>query len=94
MNREDRDGLSRDADISAQHRVRRRGSAYDEAAMAPYRRPVQTDAERAGTNFRRPGQPEEEKIDFRKQDLQEAEEEKIDFRNARPYKRKSMLTLS
>ena len=80
MNREDRDGLSRDADISAQHRVRRRGSAYDEAAMAPYRRPVQTDAERAGTNFRRPGQPEEEKIDFRKQDLQEAEEEKIDFR--------------
>ena len=66
LNREDRDGLSRDADINAQHRVRRRGAAYDEAAMAPYRRPVQAETEKTGTDFRRPGQPEEEKIDFRK----------------------------
>ena len=66
MNREDRDGLSRDADINAQHRVRRRGAAYDEAAMAPYRRPVQAETGKTGTDFRRPGQPEEEKIDFRK----------------------------
>lgn len=80
LNREDRDGLSRDADISAQHRHRRRGSAADEAAMAPYRRPVQTGMsselnnkgslhygrEDIGTRDET-GEPEkEEKIDFRK----------------------------
>ena len=66
LNREDRDGLSRDADIGAQHRHRRRSTAADEAAMAPYRRPAQPEAEKSKTDFRRPGQPEEEKIDFRK----------------------------
>ncbi len=77
MNREDRDGLSRDADISAQHRHRRQGSAADEAAMAPYRRPVQTgiNSELNSRGSLRDagvqddtGKPEaeEEKIDFRK----------------------------
>ena len=74
LNREDRDGLSRDADINAQHRVRRRGSAADDPVYANYRRPAQPETEKPKTDFRRPGQPEEEKIDFRKQNRPESEE--------------------
>ena len=77
MNREDRDGLSRDADINAQHRIRRRGSVADETAMAPYRRPVQAGTGIDTSSVRqaghlplegKAGKPEagEEKIDFRK----------------------------
>jgi len=76
LNREDRDGLSRDADISAQHRHRRRGSAADEAAMAPYRRPVQTGIKNDTSSVRQAGYlPLEEKAG-----KPETEDEKIDFR--------------
>ena len=40
MNRNDRDGFLNDTDINAQRRHRRRGTERDEAAEAPYRRPV------------------------------------------------------
>ena len=76
LNREDLDGLSRDADISAQHRHRRQGSAADEAAMAPYRRPVQTGIKNDTSSVRQAGHlPPEGKAGE-----PEAEEEKIDFR--------------
>ena len=40
MNRNDRDGFLNETDINAQRRHRRRGTERDEAAEAPYRRPV------------------------------------------------------
>ena len=83
LNREDRDGLSRDADIGAQHRHRRRGTAADEEAMAPYRRPAQPEKEKPKTDFRRPGQPEEEeKIDFRKPDQPEGMDSEFRIQNS------------
>ena len=83
MKTDDRNDFSRDPDINAQRRPRRRGTAADEAAMAAYRRPVKPETdEEAMAAYRRPVKPEneEEKIDFRKPVQSETEEEKIDFR--------------
>ena len=45
MNRNNRDGFLNDTDINAQRRHRRRGTGRDEAAEAPYRRPVPPETE-------------------------------------------------
>ena len=68
MNRDNRDNFMRDTDINAQRRHRRGSSGRDEAAEAPYRRPVRPEAEEAKIDFRRPARLEtdEPKVDFRK----------------------------
>ena len=76
MNRNDRDGFLNDTDINAQRRHRRRGTGRDEAAEAPYRRPVPPETEEKKIDFRRPADPEEEKVDFRKPIMPVTEEPK------------------
>ena len=76
MNRNDRDGFLNDTDINAQRRHRRRGTERDEAAEAPYRRPVTPETEEKKIDFRKPADPEEEKVDFRKPIMPVTEEPK------------------
>lgn len=83
---DDRNDFYNHTDLSAQRRPRRRASAGEEDAMAPYRRPAKAETGDPETGFHRPGRPEEaeEKIDFRKKNPPEEPEERIDFRKKNP----------
>ena len=67
MKTDDRNDFSRDPDINAQRRPRRRGTAADEAAMAAYRRPVKPETdEEAMATYRRPTEPNNEEPALRR----------------------------